>query len=57
MKSGDKFIFQGKTYTAESFFGTDGVEYQNSKDVTSGNCCVKNKEYGGACLLKYCKPA
>lgn len=56
-KKGQKFLFQNKTYTAQSFFGESGIEYDTLEEAKKNNpnnsmILVKNEEYKSTCIAE-----
>lgn len=56
-KKGQKFFFLGEAYTAKSFFGKSGIEYDTALEAIADNAigttiCVKNEEFDGVTDLK-----
>lgn len=55
-KVGEKFTFQNKVFTVQSFFGQSGVDYDTPEQVVKNNIggtrvLVKNQEFGGSTNL------
>lgn len=51
-KTGQKFDLNGVTYTADTFVGKSGIQYETAQEAQKNNpdteiICVTNKEAGG----------
>lgn len=56
---GQKYIFQNSAFTALSFIGSDGIEYDTMVELKRNRpndryYCVKNKEYNGISIVDQC---